>query len=53
MADDAPRTLLCLIEGESSLFIVILAKDLTLWKVMMTMPAWTATAPLTLPQVER
>ncbi len=65
MADDAPRTLVCLIAGESSLFKVrptgdmdiielkdlikekginateharaVLAKDLTLWKVRMTM----------------
>jgi hypothetical protein len=60
MADDAPRTLVCLIAGESSLFKVkptgrmdisdlkdlimkegfnatVLAEDLTLWKVRMTM----------------
>ena len=68
MADDAVRTLLCLIEGDSTWFKVkptgsmdivdlrkliweegikrdsgILAKDLTLWKVRMTMASDSTT----------
>jgi len=65
MADDAPRALQCLIEGESLLFKVkptgsmyiadlkdlikekrkngVLAKDLTLWKVRMTMASDSTT----------
>jgi hypothetical protein len=66
MTDDPVRSLVCLIEGESSLFRVeptgntdiialkdlikekginnvILAKDLTLWKVRMSMTSGDAT----------
>ena len=69
MADNIPRTLLCLIEGEDKLFKVrpkgdddivdlkdlikekginvaehaVLAKDLTLWKVRMTMASDSTT----------
>jgi hypothetical protein len=68
MVDDAPRTLVCLIEGESLLFEVeatggmniiklkklikeegidatehVLAKNLTLWRVRMTMASDSTT----------
>ena len=72
MSDDSPRALLCLIEGESSLFMVelagnkdiialkdlikekginstkhaVLAKDLTLWKVRMTIVSDSTTNSL-------